>query len=333
MQISAKKAFENANANEYSRWSVLWNQEESVSSHPNHAVNRLKDRFFDPVTTLKLELSKGSNFFCIGSCFAREIEDSLTVHGVNAATKTRFIARDLIRDFRIRQPHTGRPYAFLNRYNAPSMLLEMENILGASELGGDLLYGTDEKVQDAHYTPLFDELNYEQTLSRRNLVRSIYQQCFDDSNVFVFTFGLCEAFFDTRAGKYANITPNPRRINDDLAFRWIGFEENKEVVVKLIKLITVEKPSARIILTVSPVPLDVTFTTEDVILANMRAKSTLHAAVTETCSMFDNVFYFPSFEMVLNSETNAAWKWDRKHVGDDMVNAIVGKFVKENIKW
>jgi len=57
-------------------------------------------------------------------------------------------------------------------------------------------------------------------------------------------------------------------------------------------------PTARILLTVSPVPLTATATNDHVLVATTYSKSVLRAVAGEMAGDFDDVFYFPSYEII-----------------------------------
>jgi len=52
----------------------------------------------------------------------------------------------------------------------------------------------------------------------------------------------------------------------------------------------------------------------DVVVANTYAKSLLRAVAQEWTSAHDNVHYFPSYEIVQNSDRAATWEPDLRHV-------------------
>jgi len=81
------------------------------------------------------------------------------------------------------------------------------------------------------------------------------------------------------------------------------------------------------VVTVSPVPLQVTFSGKDIVVANMDSKATLRAAAAEFVRKHDNAHYFPSYEMVVYSHTKLAWRPDRLHVNKGMVGRIVSQFI------
>jgi hypothetical protein len=50
----------------------------------------------------------------------------------------------------------------------------------------------------------------------------------------------------------------------------------------------------------SPIPLQLTFSKNDIFSANIYSKSVLRAAVENVISTDEGVFYFPSYELALN---------------------------------
>jgi hypothetical protein len=85
-------------------------------------------------------------------------------------------------------------------------------------------------------------------------------------------------------------------------------------------------PQLEILVTVSPVPLDATFTGADVVTANSYSKSVLRAAASEWSQNHRNISYFPSYEIVMNSARDRAWFMDGRHVRHDMVAHVMEVF-------
>jgi hypothetical protein len=84
----------------------------------------------------------------------------------------------------------------------------------------------------------------------------------------------------------------------------------------------------RIIVTVSPVPLMATFSAEDVVVANTYSKSLLRAVAQEWAAKYENVHYFPSYEIVQNSDPRLTWEEDRRHVKGQVVQHIMRLFLR-----
>ncbi|TMG11273.1 MAG: hypothetical protein E6I00_10585 [Chloroflexi bacterium] len=85
-------------------------------------------------------------------------------------------------------------------------------------------------------------------------------------------------------------------------------------------------PDVEILVTVSPVPLDATFTGTDIVMATTYSKSLLRSAAGEWSQSKRNVHYFPSYEIVMNSARDRAWFMDGRHVRQDMVAHIMQTF-------
>jgi hypothetical protein len=78
------------------------------------------------------------------------------------------------------------------------------------------------------------------------------------------------------------------------------------------------------LVTVSPVPLLITFRDMDVLVANAYSKSVQRAALDEFVLGKEGVDYFPSYEFVTLSNPAAAWsRGDYRHVSSDVVNRIM----------
>lgn len=82
-------------------------------------------------------------------------------------------------------------------------------------------------------------------------------------------------------------------------------------------------------MTVSPVPLKFTFSGLSVREANNISKSVLLLAVRDACKNFNNVFYFPSYEIVqgLTEENfDDVWQPDCRHITAKTIDYIASKF-------
>jgi tetratricopeptide (TPR) repeat protein len=77
----------------------------------------------------------------------------------------------------------------------------------------------------------------------------------------------------------------------------------------------------RILLTVSPVPMEATFTGQNAIMANSYSKAVLRVLAEEIQLRFSNVDYYPSYEMVSSVGCNAL-EFDNVHVKDSVVEQI-----------
>jgi len=71
-----------------------------------------------------------------------------------------------------------------------------------------------------------------------------------------------------------------------------------------------------------------TFSSDDVVVANTYSKSLLRAVAQEWATKHENVHYFPSYEIVQNSDPTLTWDEDRRHVKGAVVQHIMKLFLR-----
>jgi hypothetical protein len=128
-------------------------------------------------------------------------------------------------------------------------------------------------------------------------VRTIVETC----DVFVFTFGLTEAWINTKDGfVYPSCPGTVAGTFDPDRHRFHNFAVSEIVAdtETLIDFIRKRNPGARFLFTVSPVPLVASASGDHVLPATVYSKSVLRAACGELEKRHSFVDYFPSYEMV-----------------------------------
>jgi tetratricopeptide (TPR) repeat protein len=315
--VPAEAAFAESSKN---RNSARWPRRGEDSRLEPHAGPIVKPRFPIALTDV---------VFTIGSCFARNIEEYLARMGMTVPTL----------DFAV--PPTeiaGRPSAILNKYTPPSVCQEVERaarvIRAASEeertaiLSETLLDVGDGKVIDMELVGL-GTVTRERGLQRRREIQELYERAFT-SEVVTITFGLIEAWYDNETGRYIQETPPPalvKRFPDRFSFVMLGLDACLEQARRTIDVLNGLGDPKKIIITTSPVPLARTFSGMDILIANTFAKSCLRTMCQMLWQAYDNVDYFPSYEMVVLSKDPAIWQDDLIHVSDAFVGKIVGTLI------
>ncbi len=128
------------------------------------------------------------------------------------------------------------------------------------------------------------------------------------TNILVFTMGLTEGWVHKSSGTVYPTAPGTiaGTYDSDLFefknFRFSEVMHDFEVFMDLIKRIN---PSIKFILTVSPVPLTATAGEEHVLAATMYSKSTLRSVAGELAATYENVDYFPSYELIASHFSRA----------------------------
>ena len=142
---------------------------------------------------------------------------------------------------------------------------------------------------------------------------------------------MVEIFIDKKNLKIFNQIPNYLGFNtynvDTLEFSKLTYPEVLKSLEEIINFIKRLNKKNKIIFSVSPVPLSKTFTKNDVFTANIYSKSTLRAAVENVINQSEGIFYFPSYEIAINSGSKFYQERDLRHAKDEYIEAIIKSFM------
>lgn len=276
-------------------------------------------------------MRRDDKLFAIGSCFARGIEAALLGRKMNVLSA----APDFAAFETNNKEVTG--LGFTNKYNTFSIYNELHWALdpGATfpkesivDVGNGLYY-------DPHTNPTLQLVDLDETLRRRSIIQKVNAQI-ARCRVVIVTLGLVEVWRDTTADTFINTTPIPEALRnhpDRYEFHISSFSENFANVEKIHALLEeFGHPDTQIIVTVSPVPLMATFSSEDVVVANCYSKSMLRTVAQEWAATHGNVHYFPSYEIVQNSDRATTWQADLRHVQGNVVTHIMNTFLNHYLE-
>ncbi|MGQ0485750.1 MAG: GSCFA domain-containing protein [Hyphomicrobiales bacterium] len=331
--LSCQEARQQQKRNPFATWSA---RSPAANANACFAVNRLKSDVPELSITPAFQIGRSEPIFAIGSCFAREVELALLKTGFEVPSRDeRLFEHPLLAQAASQKANGSAVFAlgYLNRYNTMSLHDELANLLGCDPAvaGGALIYSISETAAaDLHYSQSLKQVDRKQSLERRQLVREHFGKAIRRCSVFVVTLGLAEAWYDMDAQRYLNNTPGPRVMEahgERFQIRLTGFDENFQALEATHALLARELGSNfKMVITVSPVPLETTFFPDDIIAINSYSKSMLRAAAQQFAVRHVNVGYFPSYEMVQYSNPETAWAWDRRHVKPHVVEHIMSVF-------
>ncbi|RPF75013.1 MAG: hypothetical protein CBE49_000105 [Rickettsiales bacterium TMED289] len=158
-------------------------------------------------------------------------------------------------------------------------------------------------------------------------VENYWKNWLDQSDVIIITLGLIEAWIDKSNGKawqaFVGNVLSGKSYNDLADFKVLSYEECLKEVKKSIDLISNFGVDKKFIITLSPIPLEFTFRDQDIVTANRISKSTLRVVAEKVCEQYDNVYYFPSFEIVMDCVGPTAFKEDLRHVRPEVFSEII----------
>lgn len=143
-----------------------------------------------------------------------------------------------------------------------------------------------------------------QSHHRDHLKRVLW--AFQSADVFVFTFGLTEAWIHSESGTVYPTAPGTIAGEfeaDRYSFKNFTFLEIFSDFVKFRRIFKKIRPEIKFLLTVSPVPLTATASGEHVLVAATHSKAILRSVAGQLAAELDDVDYFPSYEIIATPYT------------------------------
>lgn len=284
--------------------------------------------FADPSFKPRFMLEQGQRIFTIGSCFARGIERTLAARGFDIPTLGLQVDKTW---------WSGDPVSILNNYVPPAIAPQIRWAFGLEEFDLDrhAIEVAAGRYIDPQLTLAYRPVSAEALIKRRNDISAIYRHL-ASSHVVLITLGLIEAWFDNRSGLYINCPP-PKGVTRTDPSRFelhvLDYEDVTRSLADLVDLLGRVCPrDHRIILTVSPVPLQATFTSSDVAVANCYSKSVLRAAVEPFVADHPHIEYFPSYESVVLTDRSVAFVDDQVHIQTSMVRFNVDRMINRYVE-
>lgn len=248
-------------------------------------------------------IAKDTKITAFGSCFAGNVSRYLLKHGytVNAHSWDHNLS-DIIRIDEI-MVHT------------PALLAQFQWAFQDKPLESIFIGSAEEKAQTYHSM-------------------DACKQIIKDTEFFIITLGLTEAWYDKENEQYLwKFVPNKKLDPTRFESRFVSFTENLNNLQEIYDLIKSNVPDAKILLTLSPIPLLGSYHGKSVLCANTASKATLRAVLHEFISNVNdsNVYYFPSYELV-NHYVESPWKEDNRHITPETVDTIMSIFGRYFLK-
>jgi hypothetical protein len=288
----------------------------------------------DPVGTFDLQIHPDTKVATAGSCFAQHIARYLKNSGFSY-----YVAEAghpiLPAGARERQNYGLFSARYGNIYTTRQLLQLFERAYGRFEPEEEVWQTAPDVFLDP-FRPTTQPGGY---ISREELLRdrdqhlAAVREMFETLDVFVFTLGLTECWRSRADGAVFPVCPgveggtfDPDRYEfynqpvDDVVADLAAFRNGLKSV----------NPKAQIIFTVSPVPLVATAEPgAHVLSATTYSKSVLRVAAETMRQKFDNVHYFPSYEIIVGAFNRGAYYApDLRNVLENGVSHVMGLFLK-----
>lgn len=320
------------NANCYKRNSreksrvIQWpNNPKTLQNDPAHYFDIFEDL---PWRNQYRWIDRNTPVVSMGSCFAHRIAHQLQITGYNYIIEEDDKPKDLpLEDIPLTN-YRAAPVRMGTLFNVPSMRQVVEQAFG-EWYPPDFAYQFHDKGWKDPFRSIPDRFNSAEELQvdRKNYTKAL-NRAFLKCDVAILTLGLTEAWQLSATGDYLSVSPwQAEPIMLRQAELSVG--DNVRELERLYSVFRGHNPNIKLILSVSPVPLNKTFSTQNhVVAANMLSKSTLRVAAEELSRKYpDDVAYFPSYEVVLYG-TQTPWEEDMRHVSSDAVGRVMQLFQK-----
>ena len=135
------------------------------------------------------------------------------------------------------------------------------------------------------------------------------REMLESTDLFVYAFGLNEAWVHTESGTVYPTAPLTIAGDyDPEVFHWhvADYGETCEDFRTVLAMLREINPKMLILTMLSPVPGTATITNQHVLTANTRHKAMLRAAAGTICDEFEFVDYLPAYEMVATQLSNGS---------------------------
>ena len=286
----------------------------------------------DPVVAGKFRIGAGDRVATAGSCFAQHISRHLRDAGFTPfITET---AHPIAAQHAAEHGYGVFTARYGNLYTARQLLQLLQRAYGDFTPLDDIWPGTDGRFID----PFRPQIQPDGFASRsefwgdRRQHFAAVRQAVETLDVLVFTLGLTETWIARADGATYPICPGVAGGTFDAAshaFVNFGVADVTADLSAAIELIRSRNPRARVILTVSPVPLIATMEPRSVLASTTHSKSVLRVAAEEVAGRHGGVAYFPSYEIITGPHTRGAYfAQDLRSVTEDGVAHVMRLFMQ-----
>lgn len=263
-----------------------------TEQHPLSITSLYKKRF---------DITRTDRIATAGSCFAQHIARNLRQRGCNVldlepAPPGLSLAQAQERGFALYSARYG------NIYTASQLLQLLREALGEA-VPAERVWEKEGRFYDAQRPQVEPggHASPELVIAHRNEHLQQVRRLIEQTDVFVFTFGLTEGWIHKPSGTVFPTAPGTIAGSYDpavYAFKNYTVAEILSDFEHARRILREKNPGMRFLVTVSPVPLTATASQMHVLQATTLSKSILRAVCGEIYDRHGDVDYFPSYELI-----------------------------------
>jgi hypothetical protein len=255
---------------------------------------------FDPVEAAKFQIGESDQISTLGSCFAQHLAKHIHKSGYNYVVTEPLRSDEEQTDMaKLMASQFSARYG--NVYTVRQALQLLDRANGWEPI--DNIWERDGRFYDAFRPNVFPGgfASEELLLEERKRHLASVLKVFTHSDVVVFTLGLTETWVSLQDGAVYPVAPGVVAGSMDEsqhAFKNFNYTEVMSDLTAWCIRLREMNPKVRILLTVSPVPLNATYEPRNVWASTTYSKATLRSAAGDVASALPYVDYFPSYEII-----------------------------------
>ena len=296
------------------------------------AISTIEFNIIDPVVTKTSCIGNNEKVATAGSCFAQHIAKRLAAEGFNYYVSE---SGDGLTEKESSEQNYGVfSCRYGNLYTTRQLVQLFDRSIGRFTPKEKVWQRADGRYVDPfrpHIDPAgFDSLEAVEKSRIEHL--ACVKEMFEKLDILVFTLGLTESWESLEDGSIYPLAPGVAGgMMDPSIHRFRNFtakEVADDLELFLLKLQSVN-PKARVILTVSPVPLIATYENRHVLVSNTHSKAVLRTVAGEMASRYEHCDYFPSYEIITGPHVgNGYLEDDLRSVRSEGVDHVMRVFLK-----
>lgn len=285
----------------------------------------------------KLLDSSSNKIFTIGSCFANELRAYLNHSSLYQTFPA--IPDEVLNRFHSLSKETTSwgewdGSSNFQHYNTFSIRQEIEKAAGRWKQSEDDFWTLDNHGETIFQDPY-----------RRKIFASSHRELFEiieafdlaiytglkSANLAIITLGLIEVWRKKNNRLISCCEPKygGGAGEQETEFYLATYQDNYQNVRETVQILLDYFQIPNVVITVSPVPLGRTFRKLEVSVANVESKSVLRSVAGQVSSEFENVHYFPSYEMAIFDRNS--YREDGRHIHPEKVSQIMDFFSKVHL--
>lgn len=297
----------------------------------NRSVASVAPKDMDPVSHARTKITPPMKIATAGSCFAQHIARALQETGFTYHVEEK--GADL--DPTVRQERQFGVFSarYGNIYTAAQLDQMFDRATGNFVPVDKAWQRADGRFVDP-FRPRIEPDGFESAASVAESQTAHFEaveRLWKNLDVFIFTLGLTEGWRSKIDGAVFPLAPGVAGGEMDYEryeFHNFTAEETAQSTISFLQKLKSVNPNVRVILTVSPVPLEATYENRHVLVSTAHSKAALLVAAHKVTEKFDWVEYFPSYEIITGSYNRGSYFGpDLREVVPSGVSHVMERFI------